>query len=73
MIYTKRKNMESNFVVNLGVPAHFVKKTDFAIRLLPLLVCDPKLFILNNQACCHRGLQVTVNLPLLMIEPFIGH
>ena len=33
MIFTKRKNMEYNFVVNLGVPAHFVKKTDFAIRL----------------------------------------
>jgi len=27
LIYTKRKNMEYNFAVNLGVPAHFVKKT----------------------------------------------
>jgi len=27
LIFTKRKNMEYNFVVNLGVPAHFVKKT----------------------------------------------
>ena len=35
LIFTKRKNMEYNFVVNLGVPAHFVKKTDFAIRLMP--------------------------------------
>ena len=30
--------MEYNFVVNLGVPAHFVKKTDFAILLLECVV-----------------------------------
>jgi len=52
LIFTKRKNMEYNFIVNLGVPAHFVKKTDFAILLANLRkTCKTSLALIYSLYC----------------------